>query len=595
MKLLFEGYPYSVGSEIYNFARKEGLLDGKDQISVVGYFYSERLCDTIIILPKVFLKQMSKGELKAFGRHDPKSVFDYPGGLDDNERASVFEMSTLLYRAISRYKKYVKSTAVEEELDIFPAKADPGKREEKTYLETILALYDFYQANRGLITFITRYNNSGNSNIQWDKTISSGQVYLQDGVPIYLDFVTREKAINLDEEVIVLLLSTLRWLKHEGYCFEINCPFNYRLLPLSKISALMKGGGVKYLYRIRHKYFNDTLVALWKLLFLFYDKSERIASGRYKEDSLAIRKFNNVFQDMVDSILSDQELFDENSEFRVFKSMKVQKDGKLVDHLYHDRSLFGEGDIIYVGDSKYYREDRDIEEKSISKQYTYAKNVIQVNIDHMIGQGSWLAIRGKELRYRDSATEGYDFTPNFFIRSSIDFNKDLNLKKPADLFHDCRTFDFYGKKHFNNRLFDRDTLYIQTVDINFMFILQYYAKGRRNETLSASFRNMVRKTIVGSLKELYDFYLITIIDPSFQALTPSEKSSYVISFFPDCRGQMFRPDEGSNIVILALEKGHEDNARILAAIDSGCGRYKRQDAKLTELEGVVVKNDAVSS
>lgn len=591
MKLLFEGYKYADSSDAYRIAREDHFLDDKGLVSVVGYYYSKQLRDTVIILPKVFLMKMPTRELKAFGRHAPESLFNYPEGLEDDERRSVFEMSTLLYRAINRYKKSVVSSALGENLDIFPASSGPRKeKDEKTYLEIILALYDFYLKNRGLITFITRYNNSGNSNIQWDKTISSGQVFLQGGEPIYLDFVTRERAINLDEEIIVLLLSTLRWLKQEGFFFEVNCPFNYRLIPPSKIKVLLNGGGVKYLNRIRHKYFNDTLVSLWKLLYLFYHKSERIARGTYEEEALVISKFNNVFEDMVDSIITDQALFDENTPFKVFKSMRIQKDGKRVDHLYHDCSLFGQGEIIFVGDSKYYRDDKDIDDKSVDKQYTYAKNVIQVNIDHKIENNRWLDIQGKVLRYRDSATEGYDFTPNFFIRSSIDFGRDLDLKKPGVLLHNSSTFEFEGKKHFGNRLFDRDTLFLLTIDVNFMYVLQYYARGRKNEMLTESFRNTIREAIVGKLRELYDFYLITITDDSFKLLHPSGKASYIMSFFPECRGRMFRPDEESEIIILALEKGNIENLDILASVDRQRCCSFRQDAELTDTCGVIARS-----
>lgn len=588
MKILFEGYNYQNSPAAFSLAEKDGWLDSKGIISAVGYYYSDPHKDTVIILPKVFLKKQGN-ELLAFGNLSPDKVFNFPDGLTPEQEKMVFEMSTLLFRAICRYKRSVESSAVEGGRKLYQTSTNPGrKKDEKTYLETILALYDFYKENQGFITFVTRYNHSGNSNIQWDKTISSGQALIQEGQPVYMDFVTREKAINLDEEVIVLLLSTLRWLRHEGYLFDISSPFNYNLLPLAKVRSLVNGAGVRYLNRIRHKYYNDTLVAMWQLLYVFYSKCAKIAKGDYKENPLVIRKFNNVFEDMIDSIITDRDLFNDNTGFKEFKSMKIQEDGKLVDHLYHERSLFSKDEIIYVGDSKYYRDDNEVIGKSVGKQYTYARNVIQVNMNHLITHNQWLTICGKELRYRDSVTEGYDFTPNFFIRSSIDFENDFDWKKPK-LLHDQYASEFEGTMHFRNRLFDRDTLYIQTIDVNFMYVLQYYACGRKNEKVSKEFKAVIRRAIVDSLKAKYDFYLVTITDPIYSSLRSEERTSYVLAQLSECHGRMFCPEENKGVFILALEKGCSENSFILSSIDLKAGFAIREDADLTPFGGIVPK------
>lgn len=590
MKVLFEGFNYPAGSAAFKLAEKDRWLDGKGLVSAVGYYYSEDLRDTVIILPKVFLRQQGK-VLKAFGDLDPKTVFDFPNKLTEDQEKLIFEMSTLLYRAISRYSRSVESSAMDSSRSIYGTSTNPAKaKDDKTYLETILALHDIYKENKGFITFVTRYNHSGNSNIHWDKTISSGQALIQDGAPIYMDFVTREKAINLDEEVIVLLLSTLRWLRHEGYSFDVSSPFNHNLMPLSKIKSLIDGAGVRYLNRIRHKYYNDTLVSMWQILYIFYEKSARIAKGEYREKALIIRKFNNVFEDMIDSIITDRDLFDEKLGFKEFKSMKAQEDGKLVDHLYHDKSLFSGGEMIFVGDSKYYRDDNEVVGKSVGKQYTYAKNVIQVNMNHHTGRGRWLTICGKELRYRDSITEGYDFTPNFFIRSSIDFTGGLKPDKQK-LLHGQGVSGFEGTKHFRNRLFDRDTLYIQTIDVNFVYVLKHYACNNRNKNATKEFKDHVRAIIVDSLRKTYDFHLITITDPSYGSLSPKQRSDYVISQFSDCRGRLFCPDESGNVIIMALEKGAPDNPSILSSVDKKTSIAQRADAELSLSDGVLPKTN----
>ena len=268
--------------------------------------------------------------------------------------------------------------------------------------------------------------------------------------------------------------------------------------------------------------------------------------------------------------------------------MKAQDDGKLVDHLYHEKSIFSSDEMIFVGDSKYYRDDIDVAGKSIGKQYTYAKNVIQVNMSHYIGHNQWLSIGGKTLRYRDAITEGYDFTPNFFIRSSIDFNKDLDLKR-LELMHDPNHFEFEGVKQFHNRFFDRDTLFIQTIEVNFLYVLQYYARGRQNEKVSREFKDVIRKSIVNSLRSRYTFYLITITDPSYNRLSISKKNSYIHTHFEECRGRLFCPNvnSNSNVIILALEKNHHENDTILAAIDGKNSISYKQEAELSADSGII--------
>lgn len=121
----------------------------------------------------------------------------------------------------------------------------------------------------------------------------------------------------------------------------------------------------------------------------------------------------------------------------------------------------------YIGDSKYYSDDNRPKGVALYKQFTYAKNTIQYHIDNYYlthGRGPWPP-RGKgEIRYRDTLTEGYNITPNFFIRSRVT-EEDIDFSTPS-LKH-----SFWDKrknqknpptnKHFEDRLFDRDTLILR--------------------------------------------------------------------------------------------------------------------------------------
>lgn len=68
------------------------------------------------------------------------------------------------------------------------------------------------------------------------------------------------------------------------------------------------------------------------------------------------------------------------------KGLADQKDGKRVDHLYTDLALTSNDaqasrEVYYIGDSKYYKNGHPLTSESIYKQYTYARNVIQWNIN----------------------------------------------------------------------------------------------------------------------------------------------------------------------------------------------------------------------
>ena len=53
------------------------------------------------------------------------------------------------------------------------------------------------------------------------------------------------------------------------------------------------------------------------------------------------------------------------------------KDGKIIDHIYEDKSLIDRSNIFFIGDSKYYKSDNTAVQNSKYKQITYAKNIIQ--------------------------------------------------------------------------------------------------------------------------------------------------------------------------------------------------------------------------
>jgi hypothetical protein len=177
-------------------------------------------------------------------------------------------------------------------------------------------------------------------------------------------------------------------------------------------------------------------------------------------------------------------------------------------------------EVYYIGDSKYYAIGSELDKKSIYKQFTYAKNIIQSSIDL------------EEAGIRDHLTEGYNFTPNFFISAYIP-QKQIDGRWVFSLedFHthrlEDRTYDpiKYSSHHFENRLFDRDTLYLTHVDINLLFLIAIYARDDKYEQrdFARIFKEDIYQAFTRLLDDKYDFYLIEnysdkIIESNFKAL-----------------------------------------------------------------------------
>ena len=297
--------------------------------------------------------------------------------------------------------------------------------------------------------------------------------------------------------------------------------------------------GTKLLRSIRHKYFKDELVLLWNLLYAFFDKSETIRSGKSKEEALLTRSFDRIFEDMVDGLIGDD----------MFADMKSNEDGKEIDHIYKDRSLLDDSYIYYIGDSKYYFFGGDLDKKSLYKQFTYAKNIIQLNIDIFNKPPTERKEDERQIisgvRYRDPLTEGYNLTPNFFVRGYI---------KAEDLTdgHVCYSEDRLSQSaqimpsnaHFENRPFDRDTLILKAYNINFLFVLASYVTNAENENIRMRIRKKFREDMLSVFNEKYDFFHVT---PYYDV------PSFVRNHFEEYLGKMYH-SEGEAFIWFAFDK-----------------------------------------
>ena len=545
MILLFEEYHYpkQLLKEVlggYGHLATE-LKNGKAKVQYVGYFFSKERGDSVFILPKVFIEEQEKAKL-AFGKYVPEDIVSISANeegvvkrlIEDGDHNVVFELSVWIYRAITQFiSRNIDTDIVEDAIIQNPTDAN-GERSQ-TMLDIILQLLDFHKKHRHLFTYVSIINASGNNKIHWAKTISKTQPIIKEKTPYYVEFRNKNKAVNLDEELIVLFYSTLEYLC-DTYNFRIKSDVHYDLLSSQKVHDLIETKrGTRILKKIRRKYFTDEFVKLWRLLYTFFDMAENIKSHKYHEDRLLVKNFNIVFEDMIDYLIGSkmEDIPDE---------LKNQADGKIVDHIYKAKSLIDDNDIYYVGDSKYYAAWNEVGANSIYKQFTYAKNIIQFNINLLHHWEPQDKSKDKHLPYRDSLTEGYNITPNFFIRgvvNSQNISYDEDIKEQSDVVR--------YNRHFYNRLFDRDTLILKEYNINFLYVLSTYAIHIDSESRTHRLRTLFRNDLLESLDKTYTFYKVR------QRAGGMNLKELVRTHFYSFAGRMYQsPDD--NTIWVALEK-----------------------------------------
>lgn len=538
MIILFEEYHYKtedlskVLTERYYFP-----INGiESKINFVGYYFNPQISDgkgdVVIIFPKVFINEHKL----AFDEFTPESLinptFETTQRLTETGKDKlIFEISTWLYRAIQQFNKrhFYNSISENQFINQIVTNLDENS---STELDIILSLLRFHKENQDLFTFIAKTAHSQQNKINWHKTISKKQPIIQNNQPIYVDLATTRKRVNDDEELLILFYSTLNHIK-EKYAFNFQIPQNYTLIKGHQFEAVLRRG-CRLLKNIKYKYFSDKMICLYNLLFTYFERSERTQSKKQIEEILLIKDFNIVFEDMIDDLIGDSTLFSE---------LKNHADGKQVDHIYKYKSLLIEDEIYFVGDSKYYKPQNSVGKNSKAKQFTYARNVIQYNID-LFNNGDL----DQRIRYRENETEGYNITPNFFISAFV--NKDFDFSKSY--------LNETGKPimqfHFENRLFDRDTLFVQSYNINFLFVLSAYLS--RNSTLKNNFKKDTQKIFRGKLvafiNEKYQFYKVK----------PSEEN-FIYKHFKLLNGKIYKPSQLENEVILAFEKGSDIESIIL--------------------------------
>lgn len=553
MRILIEEYQYDVvkvKDVLYGIDALENV-EGKVSIHYVGYFYNTLLKDCVFILPKVLLKDVGGQEL-AFGKYKPEDIVspDKNWEMEVQEKDFLYKFAVWIYRAIVVYKNDKRN---DTDIVYHTKIAQIGKgsrRLSNTYLDILLQLLQFNRDNQSFFFFIVKNLHSGYNKINWTRTISHETAIVQSEQPIYLKPVNKKRQINFDEELLVIFFSILNYIGDTyGFPKEIKCQF--QLIKGSQFRTYLNGYGRTRLRQIKYKYFSDKALELWDLCYAFFDEARQVFVSTEKKEYLLVKSFYIVFEAIIDELIGDNPLPDDME--------KKQEDGKIVDHLYTAKSLI-ENEVsqtYYIGDSKYYKMGHPLGPESIYKQYTYARNVIQWNLD--------IFNRGEEpksgVRLRDDITEGYNIIPNFFISAKMDeaFDYSNDGIEKTD-----RQKNRHRKEQFKNRLFDRDTLLLFHYDVNFLFVLSLYARDNasQKDDWKRKVRNKFREEIQNWLQDDFDFYAMA-------AKPGVDARQYFKTHFQDVLGKIYSPFADNDIYSLALDKDDpgESNAMLMAELE----------------------------
>lgn len=393
----------------------------------------------------------------------------------------------------------------------------------------LLSLVDFLKRNRDFITFIAKVRHSGYNKVNWTRTVARRRpVFAHEDVPVYADVVNRKKEVDRDEELLVIFHSIINYI-HEKFGFEVDPNLHYDLITGAKFDRYLRGYGSVRLRQIKYKYFSDKMLELWNLCYVFFNHSHKIALSAEHKEYLIAKDFNIVFEGIIDELIGEKERND-----GIVRELKEQKDGKIVDHIFSAQGLANNDEpdhaVYYIGDSKYYKRGNSVGGESVAKQFTYARNVIQWNLNLFLDEDrkQW---RVKFPKLRDDVTEGYNIIPNFFISATV--NDKLSYDAGEIKRREESRFE---SRQFENRLFDRDTLLIAHYDINFLFIVALYARNHYSQKLhwQMAMREKFRTDIQAMLQGRFKFYAMT-------PFSKTDQEGFFREHFQQLLGKVFTP------------------------------------------------------
>lgn len=554
MRILIEEYQYSVADvkDILQGIDALENVEGRVSIHYVGYYYNTLLRDCVFILPKVLLQDVG-GQERVFGKYRPEDIanLDVKNPLEPEERNFIYKFAVWIYRAVVVFKNDKRNdTDIVYHQQIAQVGAG-SRRLSNTYLDILLSLLQFNRDNQSFFFFVVKNQHSGLNKINWSRTIATSSAIVQKGQPIYLNPINKKRRINFDEELLVIFFSILNYIGDTyGFPKEIYC--QYQLITGKRFETYLNGFGKTRLRQIKYKYFSDKSLQLWQLCYAFFDQSKQVFVSTDRREYLLVKNFYIVFEAIIDELVGDNPLPDGMD--------KRQDDGKIVDHLFTAVSLTEserrQNDTAVrqtycIGDSKYYKMGHELGRESVYKQYTYARNVIQWNLDIFNGLND--TVKSSQVRLRDEKTEGYEIIPNFFISAKLDekFRYDDDGIEKTD-----RRRNKHKNVQFMNRLFDRDTMLLFHYDVNFLYVLSLYARNNASQKAAwkRKIRSRFRSEIQQWLQEDYDFY-------AMRAKPGVDDAEYIKTHFQQTLGKIYTPfAQDQNVYSLALENDEKYQA-----------------------------------
>lgn len=531
MRLLIEEYQYNAPDVKASLSGLDVLenIDHLVSVNYVGYFYNPAIRDCVFILPKVLMNQ----ENLVFGRLKPEEIidFDNANGVSPVERNFIYEFAVWIYRAITVFNKSKRGNDIVYHRQVTQMGGNK-RHKSQTFLDVLLSLVRFNRENQDFFMFTMKNLRSGLNKINWTRTIAHSAAIVQDGSPVYISPVNKKRQINFDEELLVIFFSTLNYIS-ETYGFPVSITLGFELIRGKRFEQFLDGQGKVRLRQIKYKYFSDKALQIWDLCYAFFDKAYQIRINAEQKEYLLVKNFNIVFEAIIDELIGD---------INIPVGLKEQYDGKRVDHMYSWQGLIenDEKPIYYIGDSKYYKLGNDVGKESVYKQYTYARNVIQWNLDLFMDGKQ----KSSDVNLRDDVTEGYNVIPNFFISAKMDSG--LSYADRVD--ETERRHPYFVSRQFENRLFDRDTLLVFHYDVNFLYVVSLYA--RDNAGQKVAWRNKVRDIFREKIQEIlgkqYQFYAMRQ-HPGVDGV------KYIREHFKQLLGKVYTPFEDKGIYSLALE------------------------------------------
>lgn len=578
MHILFEQHRYPLAAvEDDCWEGVSADPDGLVTFDYVGYFYNEQNGRCVLILPRVLLEDIEidgKTEERVFVERDaekrvsfagfrPEEIVDpearRPDGtprLSSEQRRFLREFAVWIYRAINLYWKNVvrddsadgarKRRGIHRRL--VPAMGRGAFRKSHTLLDVILALRAFQRENADFFLRVLRERTAGAGKVNWTRTVIRSPMLHTKAGPLYTKPVTRTSEIDFDEELFTVFYSILAHVQSE-YGFEKLENPGFAVLPHVLFRRYLNGYGAIRLKQIRNRYFSDRALRLWDLCYSFFAHHHAIRISGAHQEYLLAKDFQIVFEAMIDELIGDRDVPD---------GLKEQDDGKRVDHLYRypalecvDGERGAAHDVFYIGDSKYYKRRTGIGDNAVYKQFTYARNVVQWNLDLFLDDkvADDVEVHKGVRRLRNEATEGYAVIPNFFISARID--DDLRYDHPEVVPTDKAKRDFLSRQ-FENRLFDRDTFLVAHYDVNFLYVLSLYARNcpEKRKAWREAVRAEFCRRIRALLQENFTFYVMT-------PRADTAAAEFFHTHFRDVIGKVYDPygtRDGFAYYSLALRK-----------------------------------------